>query len=290
MRGVFLKMVCRAAIGLGILVVATGRAQRSEGELPYDASLLPEDYRSPGAPPAEGKPIRKYAVDAPGPAATNFGVSPVHDNMRFSTLSVDRLEMRRVDQANVGLWDVQAWTGRDFNKLVIESEGEWSFEEDKVEASEVEVLLSHVFSRYWEVRGGVRYDPEPEPRWWYATLGVEGLAPQWVETEATLYLSEEGDVTAGLELEYDMLFTQRLILQPRMEAAAAMQDVPERGLYAGLTGWEVGLRLRYEAHRKFAPYIGVSWEQALGETADWVEDQGGSTGDLVAVAGLRCWL
>lgn len=259
-------------------------------DLPYDPSLLPEDYQSPGAPPPEGRPIRKYAVDAPGATPTNFGVQPVHDNMRFSTLGVDRLELRRADGKDVGLWDAQVWTGRDFNKLVLESEGEWSFEEEKTEAADLEVLYSRVVSKFWEARGGIRYDPEPSPERWYAALGVEGLAPQWFETEATLYLSEEGDLSAKLEIEYDMLFTQRLALQPRLETEVQARDVPELGKYAGFTGWEAGLRLRYEIHRKFAPYIGVSWERALGETADAVEEAGGDAEDVVWVAGLRFWL
>lgn len=270
------------------LVAAPCAAQTESEGLPYDRSLLPEDYSSPGAPPPEGQPIRKYAVDAPGPTATNFGVQPVHDNMRFSTLGVDRLEIRRADGKDVGLWDAQAWTGRDFTKLVVESEGEWSFEEDRAESADVELFVSRVVDRYWEVRTGARYDLEPLERG-YLAVGVVGVAPQWIETDFTAYVSEEGDVSAKLELEYDMLFTQRLALQPRLETEVMARDVPELGAYAGFTGWEAGLRLRYEFHRKFAPYIGVSWEQALGETADQVEKAGGDPDTLLVVAGVRLW-
>jgi len=120
-------------------------------------------------------------------------------------------------------------------------------------------------------------------------LGIKGLAPQWFEVDANLYLSDEGDASFGLEAEYDILLTQRLILQPRLELGVAAQDVPEYGIGAGFTGVELGLRLRYEISRKFAPYIGISWESALGETANLIESGGGDPDTTSFVAGVKFW-
>src|SRR6056297_799707 len=107
------------------------------------AAEMPADYQSPGAPPPEGELIRKYAIDDPGPGATNFGMAPVHDNKLYAFASADRLEYRWFDGGEAFLWDVQAWAGRDYNKLYFESEGEWSEKESKVEAAQIELLYGH---------------------------------------------------------------------------------------------------------------------------------------------------
>jgi len=120
-------------------------------------------------------------------------------------------------------------------------------------------------------------------------FGVQGLAPQWFEVDANLYLSDDGDLSFGLESEYDILLTQRLILQPRLELEASAQDVDAHGIGAGFTGIGLGLRLRYEISRKFAPYLGVIWESALGETANRIENEGGDSDSTALVAGVKLW-
>ena len=256
-------------------------------EIRQDA--LPADYHSPPAPPPEGQAIRKYAIDDPGTGPTNFGLAPVHDNQLFYFFNGDRFEYRSFDDGETCLWDFQAWAMRDYNKLYLESEGEWSIDEDKVESAEVELLYARAITSFWDLRGGVRYDFEPNPERAFAVLGIKGLAPQWFEIDANAYLRDHGDMSMGLESEYDILLTQRLILQPRLELKAAAQDVPEHGIGAGLTAIELGLRLRYEISRKFAPYVGISWESALGETANIIESGGGDSDTTALVAGIKFW-
>lgn len=250
---------------------------------------MPEDYHSPAEPPPEGQEIRRYAVDDPGKGATNFGVAPVHDNMLFYSFSSDRMEYRSLDEGEAWLWDVQGWIGRDYNKLYLESEGEYATGEDRFESIQTEFLYGRAISSFWDVRAGLRYDFEPDPERAFVVIGMQGLAPLWFEVDANLYLSEDGDLSFGMEAEYDIMLTQRLILQPRMELEASAQDVEEYGIGAGFSGIELGLRLRYEIHRKFAPYIGVSWESALGETANIIEDSGGDPDAAAFVAGVKFW-
>ncbi|WP_374516184.1 copper resistance protein B, partial [Brevundimonas sp.] len=116
-----------------------------------------------------------------------------------------------------------------------------------------------------------------------------GLAPHWWEVDAAAFLSTEGDLTARVEAEYDQRLTQRLILQPRFEVDLSASDIPELGLGSGLTSVEAGLRLRYEFRREFAPYVGVEWSRALGDTADLVEAAGGDPEETRFVLGLRAW-
>ncbi|HKK18981.1 MAG TPA: copper resistance protein B [Opitutales bacterium] len=257
---------------------------------PSDAEKMPADYHSPAAPPPEGQSIRRYVIDEPGTGATNFGLAPVHDNKLFYFFSGDRLEYRSTDaDTEALLWDVQAWAARDYNKLYLESEGEYSLDEDRIESAQVELLYGRAVSSFWNLRGGLRYDFEPNPERAFAVLGVQGLAPQWFEVDANFYLSEDGNLFFGMEAEYDILLSQRLILQPRMELELSAQEVPEYGTGQGFTGIELGLRLRYEFSRKFAPYIGVTWESALGETANMIESGGGDPDAAVFVAGVKFW-
>ena len=122
-----------------------------------------------------------------------------------------------------------------------------------------------------------------------AIVGAAGLAPYWFEVEPTLYVSDDGDVSFRLEATYDLLLTQRLILQPRFELDAAASSTPEFGIGAGINDIQLGLRLRYEIRREVAPYVGVSWTRKLGNTADFARDEGEDVDSLGAVVGLRFW-
>ena len=136
---------------------------------------------------------------------------------------------------------------------------------------------------------GLRYDTNPGPDRGFAVFNLTGLAPYWFETDTSLYVSEDGDVSINGEYEYELLLTQRLILQPRAEFTANARDVPEYGLGRGLNSTEMGLRLRYEIRREFAPYIGVSWTQKYGDTKDMAQAAGESTSSTAFVVGIRAW-
>ena len=96
-------------------------------------------------------------------------------------------------------------------------------------------------------------------------------------------------VSARFITGYELLLTQRLILQPALEINLAAQDVRAQGIGAGVTDIELGLRLRYEIRREFAPYVGVNWERKLGETADLARREGQEAEIPALVAGVRFW-
>ena len=183
-------------------------------------------------------------------------------------------------------WDVEAWYGGDLHRFVFKTEGEGL--SDEVESAEVQGLYSRAVGRYTDVQAGVRYDFEPKGLA-YATVGVETLLPYWFDVEGALFLSEDGDTFARLEGSYDLRFTQRLILQPRVELTIAAQDVSESNIGSGFSSAEIGLRLRYDIRREFAPYIGINFETGLGRTADLVRASGGEVDDTSIVVGLRAW-
>jgi copper resistance protein B len=107
--------------------------------------------------------------------------------------------------------------------------------------------------------------------------------------DATIYVGEEGRAALNIEAEYELLLTQKLILQPRIEADFYSKRDAERSLGAGLSNLAIGLRLRYEICREFAPYVGVEWVNQYGSTADYARDAGVDTKETLAVAGVRFW-
>ena len=156
-------------------------------------------------------------------------------------------------------------------------------------------MLALTFSRTNVVRWSVRVNPPPPkdaPKGVSCTflgLGIQGLAPYWFEVEPTVYLSQDGDLSAELVAAYELLFTQRLILEPEVEVGLALQEVPEWGVGSGLNDVTAGLRLRYEISRQFAPYVGLSWMNRFGEAAELAEAEGEESSDLFFVVGTRMW-
>ncbi|SEA46581.1 copper resistance protein B [Microbulbifer marinus] len=248
----------------------------------------PEDYRSPPLPPPPGKQIRKYAEDAAGKPQQNFGVIPIHDNQKFFQVLGKRLEYRRDGDIEKELWEIDAWYGGDHNKLYLESEGEREVG-GKTESAKLEVFWNHALRPFWDLQLGVRHDFNPRESRSFLAGGIQGMTPYGFETDLTGYISEDGDASWRLEMERGFHFTQRLELEPRLETDFSFSEVPDYNIGDGFTGIELGLRLRYMITPKFAPYIGISWEQKLGETADLIEADGGKTEFTFAVAGFRFW-
>ncbi|GAA0869128.1 copper resistance protein B [Brevundimonas basaltis] len=258
---------------------------------------VPTSADNPGRPPEA--PIPAAALSGPGHAADLiFGAEAMarsrrtliaeNGDIHTTAVIVDRLEAGFGDE-RTWLWDVQGWSGGDINRFWWKSEGEGHVD-DGLEEAELQALYSRAVSPFWDVQAGVRQDfrPDGEDRT-HLVLGVQGLAPHWWEVDAAAFLSTEGDLTARVEAEYDQRITQRLILQPRFEIDISANDIPELEIGPGLSSVEAGLRLRYEFHKEFAPYVGVEWSRALGDSADYIEARGGEVDDTRLVVGLRAW-
>jgi copper resistance protein B len=185
-------------------------------------------------------------------------------------------------------WEGEASFGGDINRLFLRSEGEGS-RRTGLDSAELQVLYSRTITPYFNLQAGVRQDFKPKPESTYATIGFEGLAPYWFEVSGAAFLSTKGDVLGRLEGYEDFRITQRLILQPRAELNLSAQNVPQLGIGSGVTNLELGLRLRYEITRQFAPYMGVSFDQKFGATADFARARGEQAGVPSLVFGIRTW-
>lgn len=201
---------------------------------------------------------------------------------------IDRAETRVRDGRDGYQLDGQAWYGGDINKLWLkgELEGSWG---GKPEHAEVQALWSRAIDPWFDLQAGVRFDSQPGPNRTHLALGIQGLAPYWWEVEGAVFLSNKGEVTARAEAEYDLRITQKLILQPRAEVDLSLQDVPELAIGSGLTSASLGLRLRYQVSPLFAPYVGVEYERAFGDTRRFLRAEGEDSGGFNLLAGIRFW-
>lgn len=256
-------------IALAALACAT--KTWAEGEGPNASEHVPPD------PPASRVHSMPY-----GEMADMMGMD---DRRRFHKIMLDRLEWQGHSGGDSLAWDAKAWYGGDYDKLWLESEGE---DGDATE-SRTELAWDRIISPWWSLRLGVRHDDGPGPARDWAAFGFAGTAPGFVEIEAAAYLGENGRGAFRLTTERDFLFTQRLVLQPRVELEGYTQDDPERGLGSGLAHASLGLRLRYELRREIAPYLGIHWNWRFGETQDLARAAGEDADEFSVVAGLRFW-
>ena len=206
----------------------------------------------------------------------------MRDRAWHSFVLFDQLEWQSNAGGSAFNVDTRGWVGRDRDRVWFRAEGDG--EDGGVGEAEAHVLYGRQFSRWWDVVAGVRQDFEPGPSRTWAAVGVQGLAPYWFEVELTGYVGASGRTHLRGEVEYELLLTNRLVLQPLLEVDLYGKSDPERGIGAGLSTTDVGLRLRYEFKREFAPYIGVTWNNKWGQTGDFAkaagEDTGGGGGDI----------
>lgn len=203
--------------------------------------------------------------------------------MTFHAFKLDT-DVGASQEGSVATWDLDGWIGGDTDKLWIKSEGEHA--NGKIDSAEIQVLYSRNVATFWDAQGGVRYDFKPEGTP-YLTFGVQGLAPYYFETDAHLFISDEGDVTARIREENDFLLTQKLILQPYAEINLSARDIPKQDIGAGFTNGEIGLQTRYEFTRQFAPYVDFRYEQKFGETSSIAKHNGEDNNNAIASLGVR---
>ena len=268
--------------------------EHSQHQEPADP--LQHQHASPAGQPTLQLPRAPDQPLTPVPALTDAdraaavpppGDHPVHDDSVHSFVLFNRLEAIDADEGHGLAWEGQAWVGTDFDKLWLRSEGERIH--GRTEAADVELLFGRSIARWWDLVAGVRHDFQPGGSRDFAAIGVQGLAPYKFEVEATAYIGASGHSAARLQVEYEMLLTNRLVLQPLVEANFNGRNDARRGIGSGLGTVEAGLRLRYEITRRFAPYVGLVRERAFGNTAGFRRDAGDDSDDTRIVAGVRTW-
>jgi copper resistance protein B len=212
----------------------------------------------------------------------NHGNDPLVTKVMF-----DQLEFHDIDGANPLAVEAKAWIGNDLNKLWLKTDFEKR--DGDVEEAEVQALYSRAMAPYWDLQIGVRRDIKPAPTQTWGVLGVQGLAPYFFEVDAALFIGESGNTALRVAAEYEILFTQKLILSPEIEMNVYGQHNWETGTGSGLSDITAGLRLRYEMKREFAPYIGINWNKKFGATADMAKNSNETTDNTHLVAGVRIW-
>jgi len=220
----------------------------------------------------------------------DFGPIPpprMGDVHNFYGLLVDRLERVRTRDNASTEYDLQAWYGRDYDRVVLKAEGER--DGGRLQEARTELLWGHAVAAYWDTQLGLRYDGGTEPSRQWLAFGVQGLAPYWFELETTAYFGEQGRTALRFAAEYELLLTQKLILQPRLETNLYGKRDEARALGHGLSDLVAGVRLRYEIRREFAPYVGIERSGKFGGTADFARADGKQTMETRVVAGLRFW-
>jgi copper resistance protein B len=255
------------------LIASTAVSAQENIQPPASAGHVAPD------PPQSSVPVMPYREMA--------SMMEMDDTHRFAKVLVDQLEWRNTDQGSAAVWEAEGWYGGDYNKLWVRTEGEKTGA--STEDARIEGLWYRTLTRWWDFQAGIRQDFGGGPGRTWAAVGVQGLAPQWFDVEATLYVGEQGRTAARVKSEYELLITQRFILQPEAEVNLYGKSDPARQIGSGVSDLDVGIRARYELRRELAPYIGVSWHRRFGSTADLVSAAGGTVSDVQFLAGLRMW-
>jgi copper resistance protein B len=274
------RSLCVAMAGTLIVVglcAIPAEAQTAPAKPPTDQHAG-HDHQKPADKPAVGPldlpPFIPRLTDEDRKAAfPDVKGHAVHDRSMHYFALFDQIEWQAsngVSRLNV---DAKGWIGGDRDRVWLRAEAEG--EDGRAVEAQTHFLYGRQFSRWWDVVAGVRQDFGPAQTW--AAIGVQGLAPYRFEVEATAYIGASGRTHARFEVEYELLVTNRLVLQPQFETEIYGKSDRERQVDAGFNRTDLGLRLRYEIRRELAPYAGVTWQ--------WKD--GGSGPQLVV--GLRGW-
>ena len=237
-------------------------------------------------PPVPTDHLADRYFDPAAMAEARRQLSEEHGGAAFSKVMANLLEYRG-EPGGGYRWDGEAFYGGDIDRLVVKTEGSGNGRTG-LESAEAQALYSHAIGRYFDLQVGVRQDFAPGGRT-YLTVGTQGLLPYWFDVSAAAFVSTRGEVLGRVEGTYDLHVTQRWVLQPRAELNLSAQDIRQTRTGSGLSDAELGLRLRYEIKREFAPYVGVVYERKVGRTASFARQAGEDVGGPSLVLGIRAW-
>jgi copper resistance protein B len=278
----------------GAPAAATPSRDQHEGHGQAEPTAQTATPAAPNDPAKPGEPLREPPAFIPRltdddrrAAFPDVEGHAVHDQAVHSFVLFDQFEWQAADSGAGINVDSKGWIGRDRDRLWLRAEADT--ESGRVGEAQAHVLYGRQLSRWWDIVAGIRQDFRPGPAQTWAAIGIQGLAPYWFEVEATGYVGASGRMHAKIDVEYELLVTNRLVFQPLMEVELLGKSDPERGLGAGLSATDAGFRVRYEIRREFAPYVGVTWRSKWGKTADLAEAAGEQTGGARLVTGVRLW-
>jgi copper resistance protein B len=247
----------------------------------------------PDAPEAHGIEDARTFKTPPNSLPRSKWPSPVADSQIYSYALFDLLEYQRLrGNINAFRWSLLGWRGGDIQRFWFKSEGE-QYSSSKVGGeADVQALYGKAISPYFDLQGGLRYEEHFEEKnvgRVFAVLALQGLAPYRFDLEPELFLSNKGKFSGRVTTSIDLLMTQRLVLQPRVETNFAFQRDTPFGVDPGINDVDTGLRLRYEVRREFAPYVGISFRQGFGATSARTVREGGISNELQFIFGVRAW-
>ena len=267
-------------------------------EPPHSAHQSADSPQAPSTNTATANPFAKEArVDAetqspPGVVGKNWP-HPVEDSQIYHMALFDLLEYRAYNAGSPTMtWDFVGWLGGDYNRLWIKTEGDQNLNRGNGVQGDFQLLYGRLIAPFWDLQAGVRYNGIMGPNRsgnsrTYAVIGLQGLAPGYFEIEPSLYISDRGEVSGEITVSRDIYLTQKLVLQPRFEGQFSIQGDRQFDTASGVNQTDLGLRLRYEIRREFAPYIGVSWQQKYGGTASIARSEREAASAVAFVVGVR---
>ena len=282
-------LLCLVAATLSRAAEVAPDAHAGHDTHPGHAMPVPSATPAATTPAGAADAAQAQGLDTePSAHDPQTGEHMAHGSNNFLWLRADQLEAVDTADDTALHWKGSLSWGDTMDRVWLASEGEQAGGKAG-ELDETRLFVSHAVSPWWNATLGLRADNGPGDSRRWVGVGLQGLAPYWFETAVTLYAGEDGQAALRLDTDYELLLSNRLILQPELELNAYGKDEPSRLEGAGLADTRVSLRLRYEISRQFAPYVGLEWTQQYGNTRDFTAAVGERAHDSRVVAGVRMW-
>ncbi|MDO6681775.1 copper resistance protein B [Oceanobacter sp. 5_MG-2023] len=254
----------------------TDHSQMSHDEMNIQGGTAPADARDPHAYSGG------YTLTSGPYARSGDRQLRLADEHHFSALIIDQFEWAQHDGSTSSRLGGEYWYGTTWDRAVVQLDGE--HQQGDTEA-ELGLYWRHAVTAFWNTQLGVRYDTTPGRSRYWVGAGFQGLAPYWLESQAMVFVSEQGITRLELETEYDLLLTQRWILGLEGKLTAAGKRDPQDTFAQGLNDTQFSGRFRYEFSRQFAPYVGVERRHVYGATADIL----GESAATEWLLGVKAW-
>ncbi len=199
-----------------------------------------------------------------------FAYSMDNDDPLIIKTSIHALEHRVSDNEKMNFLDGELSLGYDLSKVIFKTHIEQN--EKELETGELRAVYSFATHPYWDVQMGIRKDFQENGKE-YLSLGIDGLYPYLIDTEAVLFMNKDGLFQARLALEHEIMITQKLMLMLGSEIDVFSKNDENAEIGRGLSSSEVSLKLMYAINKQIIPYIGIHSENKYFTTREMSEGE-----------------
>ncbi|HAU2406564.1 TPA: multicopper oxidase domain-containing protein [Legionella pneumophila] len=174
--------------------------------------------------------------------------------------------------------------GPDYHKLELYTE-DAEVNKGSIEYADMDVFYWHLISQFWAIKGGVNYFYRPGGPYWQPGIGIEGLAPYFIDTNIRSYYYQ-GSVKLDVQLSRDTQLFNNFLVRTGIRSILATKTLIQNEIGNGLNQMRYIVRPYYRLMPGVNVYAEYEYDKDYGAFKRIQQTAGENTTETTVTLGL----